>query len=104
MKRMINMEGLKNQFQTDEAKEELLSILHTVSVWTLSNMRDDRKISEFIFYEQTHPHIRENFFKVTDIMRNIGLKCSGYSACEKNSGGEPMLFYKLIIHLREENN
>lgn len=100
---MINIENLKNQFHVNGTDNELNRILKIISDWLPFDIENGLKTSEFIFSKPVYPHISENFSKVADLLREYDIKFSAYSACVKDKYGDPVLFYKLIIHLREEN-
>ena len=99
---MIDFKTIENQFHVNGADNELNRILKIISDWLPFDIENGFKTSEFIFYKPVYPHISENFSKVADLLREYDIKFSAYSACVKDKDGEPVLFYKLIIHLREE--
>ena len=99
---MINVEDIKNQFQAEyEQAQDYTRIINAIRVWMEIDMENNLSTSELIFYKPVYPHISKNFFKVANLLKEYGVKFSAYSACEKGKDGEPVLFYKLIIRLRE---
>lgn len=101
---MIDFKAIENQFQVEyERAQDYTRIINCIRIWMESDIENNLPTSEFIFWKVMYPHISENFFKVADLLKEDGVKFSAYSACVKDQDGEPVLFYKLIIHLREEN-
>lgn len=99
---MIDFKTIENQFHVNGTDEELNKMLRTIFSWHPFTIENRFKTLEFIFWKPAYPHISENFFKIADLLKEYDIKFSAYSACVKDKDGEPVLFYKLIIHLREE--
>ena len=101
---MIDLKAIENQFQAEyERAQDYTRIINSIRIWMESDIENNLPTSEFIFWKVMYPHISEIFPKVADLLREYDIKFSAYSACDKDKDGEPVLFYKLIIHLREEN-